>query len=69
MGIFGPMNFTKLGQAKPGGTRIALILSGTHISQRRDEFALHGMADVVTLTHRNVCKDGFTVADTVDAGQ
>jgi hypothetical protein len=26
------------------------------------------MADIVTLTHRNVCKDGFTVEDTVDAG-
>jgi hypothetical protein len=22
----------------------------------------------VTLTHRNVCKDGFTVEDTADAG-
>jgi hypothetical protein len=26
------------------------------------------MADIVTLTHRNVCKDGFTVEDTADAG-
>jgi hypothetical protein len=26
------------------------------------------MADIVTLTHRNVCKDGFTVTDTADAG-
>lgn len=26
------------------------------------------MNDVVTLTHRNVCKDGFTVIDAVDAG-
>ncbi|KAH9168994.1 tRNA methyltransferase complex subunit Cpd1 [Lactarius sanguifluus] len=32
-----------------------------------DEFALHGMSDIVTLTHRNVCKNGFTVADTADA--
>ena len=31
------------------------------------EFAEHGMSNV-TLTHRNVCKDGFTVQDTVDAG-
>ena len=35
---------------------------------RREEFTRHGMDDIVTLTHRNVCKDGFTVADTVDAG-
>ncbi|KAF8073972.1 tRNA methyltransferase complex GCD14 subunit [Lyophyllum atratum] len=34
---------------------------------RAEEFERHGMDDVVTLTHRNVCKDGFTVADTVDA--
>jgi hypothetical protein len=26
------------------------------------------MDDIVTLTHQNVCKDGFTVTDTVDAG-
>jgi len=25
------------------------------------------MEDIVTLTHRNVCKDGFTVTDTVDS--
>lgn len=31
------------------------------------EFAEHGMSNV-TLTHRNVCKDGFTVLDTADAG-
>ena len=34
----------------------------------RDEFTRHGMSDVVTLTHRNVCKDGFTVEDTADSG-
>ncbi|KAH7909239.1 tRNA methyltransferase complex subunit Cpd1 [Hygrophoropsis aurantiaca] len=33
----------------------------------REEFNRHGMADIVTLTHRNVCKDGFTVTDTVDS--
>ena len=26
------------------------------------------MDDIVTLTHQNVCKDGFTVTNTVDAG-
>ncbi|KAH9936110.1 tRNA methyltransferase complex GCD14 subunit-domain-containing protein [Fomitopsis serialis] len=36
-------------------------------SKAREEFSRHGMDDIVTLTHRNVCKDGFTVADTVDA--
>ncbi|KAI8994158.1 tRNA methyltransferase complex GCD14 subunit-domain-containing protein [Trametes punicea] len=36
-------------------------------NKAREEFTRHGMDDVVTLTHRNVCKDGFTVVDTVDA--
>ncbi|KZT73957.1 tRNA methyltransferase complex GCD14 subunit [Daedalea quercina L-15889] len=36
-------------------------------SKAREEFSRHGMDDIVTLTHRNVCKDGFTVVDTVDA--
>ena len=31
------------------------------------EFAEHGMSNV-TLTHRNVCKDGFTIVNTADAG-
>lgn len=35
----------------------------------REEFSRHGLEDTVTLTHRNVCKEGFTVADTVDAGK
>lgn len=26
------------------------------------------MQDIVTLTHRNVCKDGFTVENSADAG-
>ncbi|KAH8104613.1 tRNA methyltransferase complex GCD14 subunit [Cristinia sonorae] len=33
----------------------------------REEFTQHGLDDIITLTHRNVCKDGFTVIDTVDA--
>ncbi|CDO71668.1 hypothetical protein BN946_scf184915.g12 [Trametes cinnabarina] len=36
-------------------------------NKAREEFARHGVEDIVTLTHRNVCKEGFTVADTVDA--
>ncbi|KII90936.1 hypothetical protein PLICRDRAFT_39516 [Plicaturopsis crispa FD-325 SS-3] len=39
----------------------------TRANKARDEFDQHGMADIVTLTHRNVCKDGFTVVDTADA--
>ncbi|KAF9016510.1 tRNA methyltransferase complex GCD14 subunit [Hymenopellis radicata] len=33
----------------------------------REEFTRHGFLDIVTLTHRNVCKDGFTVTDTADS--
>ncbi|KAI0755110.1 tRNA methyltransferase complex GCD14 subunit-domain-containing protein [Daedaleopsis nitida] len=36
-------------------------------NKAREEFTRHGMDDVVTLTHRNVCKDGFTIVDTADA--
>ncbi|KAJ8473157.1 hypothetical protein ONZ45_g16400 [Pleurotus djamor] len=32
-----------------------------------EEFARHGMSDFVTLTHRNVCSDGFTVENVADA--
>ncbi|KAF8157997.1 tRNA methyltransferase complex GCD14 subunit-domain-containing protein [Crassisporium funariophilum] len=33
----------------------------------KEEFTRHGMDDIVTLQHRNVCKDGFTVIDEADA--
>ncbi|KAG5638733.1 hypothetical protein H0H81_010543 [Sphagnurus paluster] len=33
----------------------------------REEFTRHGMNDTVTLTHKNVCRDGFTVIDTADS--
>ncbi|KAH9480720.1 tRNA (adenine(58)-N(1))-methyltransferase catalytic subunit TRM61 [Psilocybe cubensis] len=33
----------------------------------KEEFARHGLESTITLTHRNVCKDGFTVVDAVDA--
>ncbi|CCM04913.1 uncharacterized protein FIBRA_07110 [Fibroporia radiculosa] len=36
-------------------------------NKAREEFTRHGMDPIVTLTHRNVCKDGFTVVDTVDS--
>lgn len=34
----------------------------------REEFTRHGMDDIVTLQHRNVIKDGFTVTGEADAG-
>ncbi|KAF8955949.1 tRNA methyltransferase complex GCD14 subunit-domain-containing protein [Flammula alnicola] len=33
----------------------------------REEFTRHAMDDVVTIQHRNVCKDGFTIVDEADA--
>jgi hypothetical protein len=37
-------------------------------SRLSKEFAENGIADIVSLTHQNVCKDGFSLEDTVDAG-
>ncbi|KDQ62731.1 hypothetical protein JAAARDRAFT_30635 [Jaapia argillacea MUCL 33604] len=36
-------------------------------NKAREEFGQHGMQDIVSITHRNVCKEGFTVEDTVDS--
>ncbi|KXN82793.1 tRNA (adenine(58)-N(1))-methyltransferase catalytic subunit TRM61 [Leucoagaricus sp. SymC.cos] len=35
-------------------------------NKAREEFMRHDMTNIVTLTHRNVCKEGFTVDSTVD---
>jgi tRNA (adenine57-N1/adenine58-N1)-methyltransferase len=34
----------------------------------RQEFKDHGLDDLITLSHRDVCKDGFGLSDTVNAG-
>ncbi|KAH9947443.1 tRNA methyltransferase complex GCD14 subunit, partial [Amylocystis lapponica] len=39
----------------------------TRVNKAREEFSRHGMDAFVTLTHRNVCKDGFTVTGAADA--
>ncbi|KAJ3992769.1 tRNA methyltransferase complex subunit Cpd1 [Lentinula boryana] len=39
----------------------------TRANKARQEFLRHGLSDRVTLSHRNVCKDGFTVIDAADA--
>ena len=39
------------------------------LSVFRVEFIEHGMSDLVTLRHRNVCKDGFELEGVADAGQ
>jgi hypothetical protein len=68
--IFGLTNSTRQGQTKQGRQYIPLLLiPSLTITHPREEFTRHGMSDVVTLTHRNVCKDGFTVIDTVDSGK
>jgi len=33
----------------------------------QQEFTDHGISDLITLTHRDVCKDGFGLTDTVNA--
>ncbi|KAH9979940.1 tRNA methyltransferase complex GCD14 subunit-domain-containing protein [Lactifluus volemus] len=32
-----------------------------------EEFTRHGLSAIVTLTHRNVCKNGFTISDIADS--
>ncbi|KAH9959767.1 S-adenosyl-L-methionine-dependent methyltransferase [Russula dissimulans] len=47
-----------------GSWLVLTIISATRSSE---EFMRHGISDIVTLTHRNVCKNGFTVTDTADS--
>ena len=61
------MNSMRQEQTKQGIGHILPRSSGK-LTMPREEFALHGMNDTVTLTHRNVCKDGFTIIDEADAG-
>ncbi|KAI5994867.1 tRNA methyltransferase complex GCD14 subunit-domain-containing protein [Pisolithus marmoratus] len=51
----------------PRGHLYSYEFHETRAEKAREEFVRHGMQDIVTLTHRNVCKDGFTIEDTADA--
>ncbi|KAI6044877.1 tRNA methyltransferase complex subunit Cpd1 [Pisolithus marmoratus] len=51
----------------PRGHLYSYEFHETRAEKAREEFIRHGMQDIVTLTHRNVCKDGFTIEDTADA--
>jgi len=64
------MNSTRPGQARQRGSPfLGSWLAHDHIRTRSsEEFTRHGISDIVTLTHRNVCKNGFTVTDTADSG-
>lgn len=71
-GISGHMNSMKQELLKRGEL-ISTLFTAPAVDNRvacisREEFAQHGMDEIVTLTHRNVCKDGFTVTDTANAG-
>jgi tRNA (adenine57-N1/adenine58-N1)-methyltransferase len=48
--------------------KTAIIYFLLLIHEDREEFAQHGMSDIVTLTHQNVCKDGFNLTDAADSG-
>jgi len=56
-------------KARCGWLHSCLPVGGDITFHLREEFAQHGMADIITLTYRNVCKDGFTVVDIVDSGK
>ena len=47
---------------------ILFISYDKSISCFRKEFAAHGLSDFVSVECRDVCKDGFGLASTVDAG-
>ncbi|KIO05281.1 hypothetical protein M404DRAFT_141130, partial [Pisolithus tinctorius Marx 270] len=51
----------------PRGRLFSYEFHEARAEKAREEFIRHGMQDIVTLTHRNVCKDGFTIESMADA--
>ncbi|KZT60107.1 tRNA methyltransferase complex GCD14 subunit [Calocera cornea HHB12733] len=39
----------------------------TRVNRAREEFQVHGLSEVITISHRNVCKDGFGLENAADA--
>ncbi|THH10814.1 hypothetical protein EW146_g8257 [Bondarzewia mesenterica] len=51
----------------PSGKLWSYEFHEARANKAREEFIRHGMSDIVTLAHRNVCKDGFTIVDAADS--
>ncbi|KAJ7464677.1 tRNA methyltransferase complex GCD14 subunit [Mycena galericulata] len=51
----------------PSGRLWSYEFHEARAKKARDEFAQHGMSEIVTLTHQNVCKDGFNLTDAADS--
>lgn len=52
----------------PSGHLYTFDFHALRVETATDEFRRHGLADLVTVMHRDVCKDGFglnTIADAV----
>jgi hypothetical protein len=65
------MNSMKLGRRKLGKKPFHAFRIVCDISDifAREEFCAHGLSEIITICHRNVCKDGFTVTGEIDAGK
>ncbi|KAJ7845370.1 tRNA methyltransferase complex GCD14 subunit [Mycena olivaceomarginata] len=51
----------------PSGRLWSYEFHEARAKKAKEEFAQHGMSDIVTLTHQNVCKDGFNLTDAADS--
>jgi len=49
------------------GTLYSFEFHETRVSRAQEEFHAHGLSDIIKLSHRNVCKDGFGLEDAADA--
>ncbi|RKP07253.1 tRNA methyltransferase complex GCD14 subunit-domain-containing protein, partial [Thamnocephalis sphaerospora] len=52
---------------QPNGHLYTFEYHAARAEQARKEFAEHGLSDIITLTCRDACKDGFDLEDCVDA--
>lgn len=64
----GSLSHAILRTIAPGGHLYTFDFHEQRVIKARDEFRSHGFQDLVTISHRDVCNDGFGIDDaTVDA--
>ncbi|KZO97016.1 tRNA methyltransferase complex subunit Cpd1 [Calocera viscosa TUFC12733] len=51
----------------PHGALHTFEFHESRVNRAREEFQAHGLSDIIDISHRNVCKDGFGLENAADA--
>ena len=63
----GSLSHSLIRTVAPSGHLYTFDFHAERVEKARSEFAEHGLSDLVTATHRDVCSEGFGLENKADA--